>query len=151
MTLMPTDVDRLLEDTLRAAGPPQAWSPACNVYEDAHSFRVEAAIPGFTREAIEVTFEDSVLTIEGQHKEEERESRHYFLREIVPGTFSHSFRVPTAIDATKVRTELEWAPRRRFDDGLEETVRWYLTHPDWVEAGRAGYDRERLGLGATRA
>jgi HSP20 family protein len=102
MTLMPTDVDRLLEDTLRAAGPPQAWSPACNVYEDAHSFRVEAAIPGFTRQAIEVTLEDSVLTIEGQHKEEERESRHYFLREIVPGTFSHSFRVPTAIDATKV-------------------------------------------------
>lgn len=106
MTLMPTyasiDIDRLLEDTLRSAATPLAWSPACNVYEDAHSFRVEAAIPGFARQAIEVTFEDSVLTIEGQHKEEERESRHYFLRELVPGAFSHSFRVPSAIDATKV-------------------------------------------------
>lgn len=102
LTYASTDVDRLLEDTLRAAGAPHAWSPACNVYEDAHSFRVEAAIPGFTRQAIEVTFEDSVLTIEGQHKEEERESRHYFLREIMPGTFSHSFRVPAAIDTTKV-------------------------------------------------
>ena len=106
MTLMhtyaSTDVDRLLADTLRAAGVPHAWSPASNVYEDARSFRVEAAVPGFAREAVEVTFEDSVLTIKGHHKEEETESRHYFLREIVPGMFSRSFRVPAAIDATKV-------------------------------------------------
>ena len=106
MTLMhtyaSTDVDRLLADTLRAASVPHAWSPASNVYEDARSFRVEAAVPGFAREAVEVTFEDSVLTIKGQHKEEETESRHYFLREIVPGMFSRSFRVPAAIDATKV-------------------------------------------------
>jgi HSP20 family protein len=98
-----TDVDRLLEDALRAASvPPHAWSPASNVYEDARSFRVEAAVPGFAREAVEVTFEDSVLTIKGQHQEEETESRHYFLREMVPGIFARSFRVPTAIDATQV-------------------------------------------------
>ena len=106
MTLMhtyaSTDVDRLLEDTLRAASVPQAWSPTSNIYEDAHSFWVEAAVSGFAREAVEVTFEDSVLTIKGQHQEEETESRHYFLREIVPGMFSRSFRVPAAIDATKV-------------------------------------------------
>jgi HSP20 family protein len=98
-----TDVDRLLEDALRAASVlPHAWSPASNVYEDARSFRVEAAVPGFAREAVEVTFEDSVLTIKGQHQEEETESRHYFLREMVPGIFARSFRVPTAIDATQV-------------------------------------------------
>ena len=106
MTLMhtyaSTDVDRLLADTLRAASVPHVWSPASNVYEDAHSFRVEAAVPGFAREAVEVTFEDSVLTIKGQHKVEETESRYYFLREIVSGMFSRSFRVPAAIDATKV-------------------------------------------------
>jgi HSP20 family protein len=106
MTLMhtyaSTDVDRLLADTLRAASVPHAWSPASNVYEDARSFRVEAAVPGFAREAVEVTFEDSVLTIKSQHKKEETESRHYFLREIVPGMFSRSFRVPAAIDATKI-------------------------------------------------
>jgi HSP20 family protein len=101
-TYASTDADRLLADTLRAASVPHAWSPASNVYEDARSFRVEAAVPGFAREAVEVTFEDSVLTINGQHKEEETESRHYFLREIVPGMFSRSFRVSAAIDATKV-------------------------------------------------
>lgn len=106
MTLMhayaPTDVDRLLEDALRTASVTPGWNPASNVYEDAHGIRVEAAVPGFARESVEVTFENSVLTIKGQHKQEETESRHYFLREMVPGMFSRSFRVPAAIDATKV-------------------------------------------------
>lgn len=31
-----------------------------------------------------------------------------------------------AIDATKIQTELGWAPREAFPGGLEKTVRWYL-------------------------
>jgi dTDP-glucose 4,6-dehydratase len=52
-----------------------------------------------------------------------------------------------AIDATKVRRELGWAPRHSLDEGLLETVRWYLEHRDWcarVQSGR--YNRERLGV-----
>jgi dTDP-glucose 4,6-dehydratase len=52
-----------------------------------------------------------------------------------------------AIDATKVRRELGWEPRYRFEEGLAQTVAWYLSHLDWCEAveGR-GYKRQRLGL-----
>jgi dTDP-glucose 4,6-dehydratase len=53
-----------------------------------------------------------------------------------------------AIDATKIRRELGWAPGRTFDQGLRETVEWYVAHRDWCAAVQAGrYDRERLGLG----
>jgi dTDP-glucose 4,6-dehydratase len=53
-----------------------------------------------------------------------------------------------AIDASKIRRELGWAPRHRFEQGLEDTVRWYAGHGDWCLAVQAGrYDRERLGLG----
>lgn len=31
-----------------------------------------------------------------------------------------------AIDHTRISTELGWTPTRRFDDGLAETVEWYL-------------------------
>ena len=56
-----------------------------------------------------------------------------------------------AIDSTKIRTELGWRPRHTFEDGLGETVRWYLAHRDWCETVQAGrYGRERLGLGSTR-
>ena len=52
-----------------------------------------------------------------------------------------------AIDASKVRRELDWAPRYRFEDGLQQTVAWYLQHGDWCETVQArGYRRERLGL-----
>jgi dTDP-glucose 4,6-dehydratase len=51
-----------------------------------------------------------------------------------------------AIDATKIRRELGWAPRRTFDEALRETVKWYLEHREWVDAVRGSYNRERLGL-----
>jgi dTDP-glucose 4,6-dehydratase len=54
-----------------------------------------------------------------------------------------------AIDATRIRRELGWAPRHTFEAGLRETVGWYLDHRDWCEAIQAGrYDRQRLGLGS---
>jgi dTDP-glucose 4,6-dehydratase len=53
-----------------------------------------------------------------------------------------------AIDATKIRRELGWAPRHTFESGLRDTVRWYLDHRGWCEQVQAGrYDRQRLGLG----
>jgi dTDP-glucose 4,6-dehydratase len=53
-----------------------------------------------------------------------------------------------AIDASKIKSELGWAPRRPFEKGLRDTVLWYLDHRDWVTAvqDKARYERERLGL-----
>jgi dTDP-glucose 4,6-dehydratase len=39
-----------------------------------------------------------------------------------------------AIDATKIQRELGWAPAHKFEEGLRETVRWYLDHQAWVKA-----------------
>ena len=56
-----------------------------------------------------------------------------------------------AVDASKLRRELGWAPRHTFREGLRSTAAWYLEHRDWYEATRVGYDRERLGLGTVTA
>jgi dTDP-glucose 4,6-dehydratase len=46
-----------------------------------------------------------------------------------------------AIDATKIQTELGWRPAHSLEQGLRETVDWYLSHPDWVVAAQAkGFD-----------
>ena len=54
-----------------------------------------------------------------------------------------------AIDATRARRELGWAPTQSFASGLRRTVEWYLAEASgWcaeVTSGR--YRRERLGLG----
>ncbi|RMF82612.1 MAG: dTDP-glucose 4,6-dehydratase [Planctomycetota bacterium] len=43
-----------------------------------------------------------------------------------------------AIDATRCRTELGWAPTIAFPDGLRETIRWYREHESWWRAIRTG-------------
>ncbi len=54
-----------------------------------------------------------------------------------------------AIDSSKIRRELGWVPSRTLEQGLAETLEWYVGHLDWcarVQEGR--YARERLGTGA---
>ncbi|MFP8875536.1 MAG: GDP-mannose 4,6-dehydratase, partial [Myxococcota bacterium] len=52
-----------------------------------------------------------------------------------------------AIDATRARDELGWAPQHDLRSGLALTVRWYLENAKWCRAVQAGrYGGERLGL-----
>lgn len=37
-----------------------------------------------------------------------------------------------AIDAGKIQKELGWVPAHKFEQGIRETVRWYIDHQDWV-------------------
>ncbi len=39
-----------------------------------------------------------------------------------------------AIDATKIRAELGWAPSITFEEGIERTVTWYLANRPWWQA-----------------
>ena len=51
-----------------------------------------------------------------------------------------------AIDAARA-ARAGWEPRYRFEEGLVQTVGWYLANLDWCDAVQArGYRRERLGL-----
>ena len=59
------------------------------------------------------------------------------LKTIVPDRPGHDRRY--LLDSSKLRSELGWEPSIGFEQGLEETVRWYEAHRDWWEAmkGRA--------------
>jgi dTDP-glucose 4,6-dehydratase len=51
-----------------------------------------------------------------------------------------------AIDSGKIQRELGWSPSVSFQQGLERTVDWYLTHPEWVRRVQDGsYRGQRLG------
>lgn len=53
-----------------------------------------------------------------------------------------------AIDATRIKNELGWAPRESFETGIRRTVQWYLENRDWCENTRNRSYRE--GMGAQR-
>jgi dTDP-glucose 4,6-dehydratase len=39
-----------------------------------------------------------------------------------------------AIDNTKITTELGWAPKHTFEQGMKETIQWYLENREWINA-----------------
>jgi len=57
------------------------------------------------------------------------------LKKIVPDRPGHDRRY--LLDASKISTELGWAPAHGFEDGLAETVGWYAENRDWWEPLKA--------------
>ena len=43
-----------------------------------------------------------------------------------------------AIDASKIRRELGWAPAETFESGMRRTVGWYLDNGDWLASVTSG-------------
>jgi dTDP-glucose 4,6-dehydratase len=80
--------------------------------------------------------------------EEQPQSRHYphgHLIEFVEDRPGHDLRY--AVDDSKMRNELGWAPVRTLESGLRRTVRWDLENASWWRPIRDGiYRGERLGM-----
>jgi dTDP-glucose 4,6-dehydratase len=54
-----------------------------------------------------------------------------------------------AIDADKLKRELGWKPEHTFEQGIADTVEWYLSNQDWVRRVTDGsYRLERIGTAA---
>ena len=43
-----------------------------------------------------------------------------------------------AIDASKIEKDLGWTPSVTFEEGLKQTLHWYLDHQSWVESVTSG-------------
>ena len=50
-----------------------------------------------------------------------------------------------AIDSRKVEKELGWSRKYNFEDGIKETVSWYVEHQDWIDDITSGRYREFAG------
>jgi dTDP-glucose 4,6-dehydratase len=54
------------------------------------------------------------------------------LIEYVTDRLGHDFRY--AINISKIKQELDWEPEVSFEQGLADTIAWYNSHDDWIEA-----------------
>jgi dTDP-glucose 4,6-dehydratase len=53
------------------------------------------------------------------------------LKSVVPDRPGHDRRY--ALDSSKLRRELGWAPEVSFDDGIADTISWYADNRSWWE------------------
>ena len=47
-----------------------------------------------------------------------------------------------AIDASKIKKELNWEPSVTFEEGLSATIKWYLNNSGWLEGVTSGDYRD---------
>ena len=53
------------------------------------------------------------------------------LIEFVEDIKGHDYRY--AIDPTKIRRELNWEPKTKFEDGIVTTINWYINNKKWLD------------------
>lgn len=79
-----------------------------DVREDEGRYYVDVDLPGFKKEDLDVTFQEGVLTINGERKREEKkdaESFHYIERRT--GRFARSVRLPDGVKPDSVDASLK--------------------------------------------
>ena len=82
------------------------WSPTVDISETDAEYLLKTQLPAVKKEDVCVTFDDGMLTISGERKQEKEEKGEKFHRiESLHGTFSRSFSLPEAIDAGSIRAE----------------------------------------------
>src|SRR5512147_2989453 len=94
------DIDRLFEDFLgrrflrpfafdSAFAEAQALVPSVDVIDRDTEVVVRAAVPGYKKEEIDISVSNTMLTIKGETKHEEKEEKgNYYRSEISQGAFS---------------------------------------------------------------
>lgn len=110
------EMDELFHGRLASAlgaGGAQSWSPVVDVEESAGSYTIRAELPGLSKEKVNVTVENGVLTLSGARDLERKvETKTFHRVERSHGSFSRSFALPEDVDAENVAAS--------FKDGLLE-------------------------------
>ncbi|MGO8956849.1 MAG: Hsp20/alpha crystallin family protein [Streptosporangiaceae bacterium] len=83
-----------------AAGQP--WAPAVDITECNDAYLVTADLPGFGTDDLEITFQDGLLTIQGERHRADAAGEKVHRAERRYGAFHRSITLPTHIQAAKI-------------------------------------------------
>lgn len=100
------EIDRLnrMFSDFYGAGLTRNWLPPVDIFEtEDHELVIKAELPDVKREDISVTFENNVLTLKAERKQEatpradqyQRQERYY-------GSFTRSFTLPSTVDGARI-------------------------------------------------
>ena len=97
--------------------------PPINIWLGEHSVVLTAELPGVTRDDVNLSLQDDVLTLEGARHPNEEQGVNWQRRERAYGSFSRAVQLPFRVDANKVQA--------RFINGI-----WKLSCSGWKRTGQ---------------
>lgn len=115
------DIEQLFDRYSRSLGfplsraadllPDGEWCPRVDIGENDKAFLIKAELPGVRKDDVKVSFDNGVLTIEGERQEEREEKGWRFHRmERSSGSFLRSFTLPSNVDSRGLKAH--------FHDGI---------------------------------
>jgi HSP20 family protein len=101
------DMDRLWEATYparNAATLGAGWIPALDLHDEPEQLVARVELPGFSRDAIELNYQDGVLTIAGERKPDYPEGKEpdSYRCERMAGRFSRDLNLPVPVQAERI-------------------------------------------------
>ena len=79
-----------------------------DIWDDDDHIYLEAELPGISKDEIDISVENGVLSIQGEKKHEEIKKDHtHHIQERRYGSFSRSFTLPSSVDAENVEATLK--------------------------------------------
>ena len=121
------EMDRLFSEFFREPVVSSTY-PAVDMYEEDGSFIVEAAMPGYKKEDIDISVTGNVLTIKSKtDSKKEINGKNYYYAEIRKTNFNRSLRLPSTVDkkgisATYNNGILKISLPKKEDDKIAITV-----------------------------
>ena len=86
----------------------RGWVPPVDIQETTDGYRLQAELPGLTKDDINITLENNVLRLSGERKFERDAKKENFQRiERTYGTFSRAFALPQQVNSEKVQAAFE--------------------------------------------
>src|ERR1039458_4907335 len=82
------------------------WAPSADISETDKEYLIRAELPAVKKEDVKVSYEDGVITIKGERKQQKDEKTEKFHRvESFYGSFERRFSLPDNVDADKIHCE----------------------------------------------
>jgi HSP20 family protein len=81
------------------------WSPTADISETDKEYLIRAALPAVNKEDVKVIYQDGVLTLSGERRQEEQKDEKFHRVESYYGSFLRSFALPDAIEEEAIKAE----------------------------------------------
>ncbi|MCX7885678.1 MAG: Hsp20/alpha crystallin family protein [Verrucomicrobiae bacterium] len=105
------EMNRLFDLSLRRLGRTSwegAFVPMIDVIEQKDHYLVKAELPGLSKDDVNVTLQDNLLTIKGEKKHEaETQDANFYRRERLYGAFCRTIELPATVDAKKIEAHFK--------------------------------------------